>query len=635
MGDLIKFVEAIPSSRSNLVPNPSFEVNTAGWAGGNATLARTTAQAFTGTASMSVTAASAATMSADQTGGTSGAPVRGKRPYTARVSFRPATTARVCLTRIDWFDASGVYISSSDSSTASDTTGLWTTISVTALAPATAAFARIRAIIASPANGEVHYIDGIMLENSVDALGAYADGSSVGWEWTGTAHQSASHTAAVVSLNLNDEVVFRCRSFSAPPPRLRRASSANAMRDGISVSSSQYDSRILTLELDLITATQDLSAAALQQLFRELDRETNVLKYQPTGASVPVYFRTYRSDMASLIDVTGPAAYRIPTIDLLAEPFAYGELDVASATVPNDPGAGGCAFDFGDVLGDVPAPVQIFDVTAVRSKGIVANWRRRDTTGTYDFSNAGFVQAETLTLGTDTTNPGGAADAVMSGAGTTNYVRTSFATTTAMATRASYATSLPASLHRVFAVVRRSDATSVMNARMTYSGPVTGFTGETVVIPQTTQRQILDLGVIDLRVPNGTADKTVPLTVNLQAQRVSGAGTLDWDLVYLLQADQHLAQWSTGVADDTSSDLYLNSERDSLQALLASGYTLPEPDSFGKTIPYSGSLPYAYPDTDGQFVWIVSTSTAHDKTLSSSLVLVMNPRYLYVRPSGS
>ena len=111
----------------------------------------------------------------------------------------------------------------------------------------------------------------------------------------------APSVSPTVRLDINDDGKWSAREFLPNLPRLRRSQSQNMLRDGGHVAASVYDMRTLVVSLDLNCATQDIAAAEVQKLARELDRETNYIRYQPTDATFPVFFKTYRSDVSNLV----------------------------------------------------------------------------------------------------------------------------------------------------------------------------------------------------------------------------------------------------------------------------------------------------------------------------------------------
>jgi hypothetical protein len=170
------------------------------------------------------------------------------------------------------------------------------------------------------------------------------------------------------------------------------------------------------------------------------------------------------------------------------------------------------------------------------------------------------LQAEDMTLGTDTTEPGN--DAAMSGAGS-NYARCSFVTT-AMTTRLSHIWQGPGATpsvdlrgqYRVFARVRRSVAGDEVYVRLRWGGTSGVFTNDTVrVTAGTTAISYIDLGMVSC--PPGLDPVTDGLSgvelnaygvfLDLQAQRFSGSGNIDFDCLLLVPADDGLmiVDWGT------------------------------------------------------------------------------------------
>lgn len=468
----------------------------------------------------------------------------------------------------------------------------------------------------------------------------------------GLAFVDAISASPTIRLNLNDGNVWRTLEFNAPPPRLRRAASQNMMTDGGTVSSSSYDMRTLTLRLQLISASQDVNATQAQLLARELDRADNFLKYHPDGATKPVFFRLFRSDMAALNDIAGQIAGREFTVELLAEPFALGIRETLGPyTVNNDPAAGsnGHYFDLTGVLGDVAAPCIIVNSGTHNRAGLLSVRQHGTPSDTGAFF---FQQCESCTLGTDTTNPGGGPDAAMSGTGTNNFVRTSFATIATMASRVTKQFALTdaqgvavAGRYRMVAIVRRSDATSVIRIRGAVVGAVTDTVGDAVTLPLTTSRQAVDLGIFQLapEVKVGGAYNQYSLpTLNpglyLDAARDSGAGTLDWDYFLLLPADEATTIFEGGgtstddmVIDALSEMIYLT-ENGVDPFLSTSSLTS------GLTFDVSGGWISLLPNQTNR-VFFATWANASPRLIVKGDVATINvhywPRYLYIRPSAS
>lgn len=190
---------ALGSIRKNLVPNPSFETNATGWTGGALTsVARSTAQAHTGTASLAITAgsvsASAATLE-----GRSGIPVTGGAEYTASAYVRAATAGRSGYLSIYWYNAAGSYMSASNGVTFADVTSGWTRFSATKTAPVGATFATVRVWLTGTVASEVHYVDAVMFEQA-SSLGSYFDSATA--DGGGVTYDPATQSP-VVSVRTN------------------------------------------------------------------------------------------------------------------------------------------------------------------------------------------------------------------------------------------------------------------------------------------------------------------------------------------------------------------------------------------------------------------------------------------------
>lgn len=193
------------TTRTNLVSNPSAETNVTGWASGGGSLtcsiARNTTAGYSGSSSVGVTrTGTAGTMEADYT------PVLSVTPtlsYTVAASARAVTTGRTWSISVDWQTSAGAYISTSNRA-GSDTTTGWSRTYAIVTAPANAERAVLRFQFNGCAVGEVHLLDAVMFEAATlsglgpgDYLVDYYDGSTPAagdttYSWTGTAHASTS-----------------------------------------------------------------------------------------------------------------------------------------------------------------------------------------------------------------------------------------------------------------------------------------------------------------------------------------------------------------------------------------------------------------------------------------------------------
>lgn len=449
-----------------------------------------------------------------------------------------------------------------------------------------------------------------------------------------------------VRLDLNDEVSFWVKRLNAPPPRLRRSQSENAMRDGISVGSSSYGSRVLTMEIECRKTTQDLAAVEIQKLWRELDRPTNILMYQPNGLTRPVFFRTFRSDASQLEDVMAQAAMRRFTVEVLAEPFALGlKESLGPFTVNNNPAAGsnGCYFDLPTILGDVAAPLVMWDDTTTQTDRFVIATR-----GTSALAMV-WTQAESVTLGTDTTNPGGGPDAAMSGTGTNNYVRTSFATPS-MATRLTW--SPPASTRGKYRLLVFGRCNGAADLTLGYSFAATPAPlerEESFSIPSPGgSRVVLDLGILNLSggapLAAGYGTSVVAKaarTLYVSASRDTGATTFDWDILALLPCggqSGELAEPTTLIYSGAGARPVVDSVAEVVVGMTSAGDPTAGGGTFAaaSTSEVAGGFPYAMPGAVNRIHMVRSDSGGSSAVAgSASVTLAYWPRYLHVRPVSS
>ena len=136
----------------------SVETDTTGWAGYILTVARSTAQALHGSASLLVTRASGGGGSAYTPTGVSGIPVTPGETYTATASFRAATGTPDARVGIGWYTSGGAVISQPVNAYTA-TSSSWRTEYLTAVAPANAAYAGIEVGMPAGTAGDAYYAD--------------------------------------------------------------------------------------------------------------------------------------------------------------------------------------------------------------------------------------------------------------------------------------------------------------------------------------------------------------------------------------------------------------------------------------------------------------------------------------------
>lgn len=419
---------------------------------------------------------------------------------------------------------------------------------------------------------------------------------------------------------------------SFPPPPLERAIASTLLTDGAQIPGKAFGLRTLRLGLILDDDSPDDAAEALRLLFRELSRERNTLEYK-VGTANSVFFRTHAAAPETLEDLTD-GSLKTLNIEILAEPFAYGTMEtlVASQTVNMNPAAGsnGLFVPITGVKGDVETPVRVKGASTVLSgfQSVLAI-RRRGTP-----ANLPLVQqAEAMTQGTNTTTQPN--DATMSGSGN-NYSRCTFTTAT-MQTRLS-TTVYPATdspdargVYRVFARLRRSNATDVINVQLNSNAKV--------ATALTANIQIVELG--ELAIPGGMD----PLTdgpsgaelsargagLTIKAERISGTATLDFDHFMFFPADNSsdrfaLVQWPT----TTSANYYVDGYTQSVYATDTT--TGAVENSAGFLI---GNFPMVTPNQDARLYFLRKVGSLADAVGDAvSLTVEYWPRYLAVRAPG-
>lgn len=442
-----------------------------------------------------------------------------------------------------------------------------------------------------------------------------------------------------------------------PPPPLKRTAVDTLLRDGETYPAAAFGNRVLHCVWILDDVDEATAATAIQNLGRELNKATNLLRYAATNGNA-VFFRTFRApdfnpDMVRVID---DGTYRIE-VDIPAEPFAYGlRVDVGPTTVTNDPAAGanGMFLDITSVKGDVDTPVVVQDATAIRGFGVLGV--RQHGTPSDLMWTAQCESADCVIQSAQTVNPGGGPDAAMSGAGTNNFLRTTFVDafwTRQLDWSMSVSSNTDArkkalrGVYRLFAVVRRSDATSVIKIRCDLLA-IGGTTGIEATTTASTSRQIVDLGLVSIGAESPASigrlapeAPVAPPTLLMYAQRVSGTGTLDWDAFLLVPADEGLLLW--GGIESSSFDFVIDGESSTFYAVEPGGDiwagTADHNGLYNNQYRSVGAAPLLRPGVTNRLYWIVATASSgigHAKASTSALTVSYVPRYLHVsRPTST
>lgn len=445
-----------------------------------------------------------------------------------------------------------------------------------------------------------------------------------------------------VRLNLNDLSVWAMgaeTNFGIPP--LRRSTSGSLMQNGDYVGGSSYGNREINLVLELLSSG-DTAATQLQALQRQLDLPNNLLQYTPGGVTNTVFFRTFRT---SPENVRWDISRKTVRVTLLAEPFALGiREDIAAVTVRNDPTlTNGLFMDITGIKGDVETPL-FFEYTRGATyfqRGLAVGVRPKGTASAYPTI---FRQAESLTMGTNTTS---GADAAMSGG---NRARCTFGTAT-MQTRVSGKfpqSTEPAGAecigqYRVFVRVAKTVGGDVINMRVGTSldsaTKVVYERSTPLPVAASTSPILVDLGIISVGDVFPTSPgydttayraETLP-TLLIEAERTSGSGSLDIDYVCLVPADYRYGKWAIV---STTTDASARAVVDGVNEVTYAGKALTgsTPGVFAETSTagLTGGYPCVMPG-DNRLV-IVDPDYSNDLSATNSVTLRYWPKYLLVRP---
>lgn len=193
-----------PRGIVNRIANPSFVAGLTGWqAYAGATVGTAYGQTAVSITGNGTTAdAGIVTPTVNRLAVTPGKPITG-----VAVPRAPATTARYVAVYFAWYDAAGVFLSTTFGPQVAELAGVPAVLTATppAGAASVAVYAAFRtgsaAVIPS---GEVHYFDGIMVIDG-DELVDYFDGDAPLGRWTGAPH--ASPSALIVEDPLADYTV--------------------------------------------------------------------------------------------------------------------------------------------------------------------------------------------------------------------------------------------------------------------------------------------------------------------------------------------------------------------------------------------------------------------------------------------
>lgn len=384
---------------------------------------------------------------------------------------------------------------------------------------------------------------------------------------------SASPT---VRLDLNSSGMKILIGQKLGPTLFEKGYASSPLRHGKRPVRSSGINQTLEIPVEINKASEALGAQAVEALVRELAID-NILKVQLDGAPAPVFFRTFgNADFAAAMRSVLIRNTTV-TLSIEAEPFAYGprvEVTNSPFTLSNDPAAGsnGVFIDVASVTGDVETPLFIIATSTGSSNGLRDRWthvatRRRGTPSSY--SNV--VQAEAMTTGTNATVT---ADAAMSGGsklritpGTTTHVIRANDTFPANGT----ATVEARGEYIVYARLAKTVAGDVWTASLKYGVDSTApVSNDTVTLSAAMGAGPYWVNLGKIPVPpwsdpanhgfSGVPLKVLMPWVGFYAGRTSGSGSLDFDCLYFMPADEStvIVKWpstdTTYVLDGTSAE---------------------------------------------------------------------------------
>lgn len=181
--------------RTNLIANPSFEVDASAWSTTSpGTVARSLAYAASGSFCLAYTATSAGAGSMQTT-----VAVSASTPYCVS-GYCFSVNSRVVNITVQWLDSGSSLITSlSAGGVAASSAGVRATLTATGsgtTSPSNAAFATVIFNFAGLNAGEVVAVDAVLME-AVKPVGTYFDGSTAGARWLGTTGKSQSETVVL------------------------------------------------------------------------------------------------------------------------------------------------------------------------------------------------------------------------------------------------------------------------------------------------------------------------------------------------------------------------------------------------------------------------------------------------------
>jgi len=393
--------------------------------------------------------------------------------------------------------------------------------------------------------------------------------------WQFVADMVTATPTVLLDINSASTGLWVGDGYNLSPTGFDKGRVGNSMRHGQRIVRSSAQNQILNIPLQ-VNATTNQTASTTIQTLGMLLRVDGILKYQASGATNPVFFRTF-ADPEYAIEVTKTLVQNAKlNLQIECEPFAYSprvEVTGSPFTLSNDPAAGsnGMFIDIASVVGDVETPLFLIATSTGATNGLLSKWthvatRRRGTPSSY--SNV--VQGEAMTLGT---NAVVTADAAMSGGsklritpGTATHVIRANDTFPANGT----STIEARGEYIVYARLAKTVAGDTWTAQLKYGVDSTApVANDTVTLPAAVAGPFwVNLGKIPVPPWSDPANhgfSGIPLKVlmpwvGFYAGRTAGSGSLDFDCLYFMPADEStvITKWpatdTTYVLDGTSAE---------------------------------------------------------------------------------
>lgn len=408
---------------------------------------------------------------------------------------------------------------------------------------------------------------------------------------------------------------------SAP---LQQSSSSSLLTNGGVVGASVYGLRTITLALSIQAESVDDAVDAIAAMNRELDRETNLLMWQPDGLSFPVFYETFRSQVVDIDTLNLGAGLQRVTVRILAKPLGKGvREDLPQATFANACTGTDIMVSLGPVLGDVATPLIAW---AAREPDANADWYivRSDRAPV-------LFEVDSWTNGGSCSNITG--DATYSNSAGKSISFSPDPTADGLGASVSGLTQAMSGTYRVIARVKFSVGTDTITLR-SYSGSNVLDTGDVTLPTGSTSLRTVDLGLVTIGsvAAGGTTALTTEITaMAFETKRLAGSGTLgvDW-IAYIPAGDDtesavvHADAAATTVVIDgiTDSEYFINA---------ASPFTAgADLESFEPT--RTGRYPMLKTNVTAQYVVFIRLGVA---ALTETTLLDSSyyPLYLNVRPS--